>query len=196
MRGNTRFKELRELLWRRLPDEPRFTDETLQTVIGLLDGPGVVKELDYGTYILLAPEWINAYAQAVIRSPAQRGERSRRAAAAQHRGREAGLPEHRARRRSRGDEAGAALAGLAHSFHRNPGLRCAAAWAIDFRAFGAGMSTASLKLPRSSGSDGDNRRVFREGCLRASTACPAPKARESKAQADRGSTGRGEAWVS
>lgn len=62
------FKELRELLWRRLPDEPRFTDETLQTVIGLLDGPGVVKELDYGTYILLAPEWINAYAQAVIRT--------------------------------------------------------------------------------------------------------------------------------
>ncbi|MEI7819733.1 MAG: DUF4365 domain-containing protein [Verrucomicrobiota bacterium] len=62
------FKELRELLWRRLPNEPRFTDETLQTVIGLLDGPGVVKELDYGTYILLAPEWINAYAQAVIRT--------------------------------------------------------------------------------------------------------------------------------
>ncbi|MEO5916694.1 MAG: TIR domain-containing protein [Luteolibacter sp.] len=62
------FKELRELLWQRLPDEPRFTDETLQTVIGLLDGPGVVKELDYGTYVLLAPEWINAYAQAVIRT--------------------------------------------------------------------------------------------------------------------------------
>ncbi|HKP03422.1 MAG TPA: TIR domain-containing protein [Chthoniobacterales bacterium] len=62
------FKELRELLWRRLPGEPRFTDETLQTVIGLLDGPGVVKELDYGTYILLAPQWINAYAQAVIRT--------------------------------------------------------------------------------------------------------------------------------
>ena len=37
-------------------------------MIGLLDGPGVVKELDYGTYILLAPEWINAYAQAVIRT--------------------------------------------------------------------------------------------------------------------------------
>ncbi|HMG05762.1 MAG TPA: TIR domain-containing protein, partial [Chthoniobacterales bacterium] len=62
------FKELRELLRRRLPDEPRFTDDTLQTVIRLLDGPGVVKELDYGTYILLAPEWINAYAQAVIRT--------------------------------------------------------------------------------------------------------------------------------
>jgi hypothetical protein len=62
------FKLLRELLWRRLPDEPRFTDEILQPVIGLLDGLGVVKELDYGTYILLAPEWINAYAQAVIRT--------------------------------------------------------------------------------------------------------------------------------
>ena len=37
-------------------------------MVGLLDGPGVVKELDYGTYILLAPEWINAYAQAVIRT--------------------------------------------------------------------------------------------------------------------------------
>ncbi len=37
-------------------------------MIGLLNGPGVVKELDYGTYILLAPEWINAYAQAVIRT--------------------------------------------------------------------------------------------------------------------------------
>jgi hypothetical protein len=62
------YKELRELLWQRLPNEPRFTDEILQTVIGLLDGPGVVKELEYGTYILLAPEWINAYAQAVIRT--------------------------------------------------------------------------------------------------------------------------------
>jgi small GTP-binding protein len=62
------FKELRELLLQRLPNEPRFTDDVLQTVISLLDGPGVVKELDYGTYILLAPEWINAYAQAVIRT--------------------------------------------------------------------------------------------------------------------------------
>jgi small GTP-binding protein len=62
------FKELRELLWRRLPNEPRFADETLQMVIGLLDGPGAVKELDYGTYVLLQPEWVNAYAQAVIRT--------------------------------------------------------------------------------------------------------------------------------
>jgi small GTP-binding protein len=62
------FKELREVLWQRMPEEPRFTDETLKTVISLLDGPGVVKELDYGTYVLLQPEWINAYAQAVIRT--------------------------------------------------------------------------------------------------------------------------------
>jgi len=62
------FKELREELWRRLTGEPRFSDEILKTVIGLLDGPGVVKELDYGTYILLQPEWINVYAQAVIRT--------------------------------------------------------------------------------------------------------------------------------
>jgi small GTP-binding protein len=62
------FKELRELLWRRLSHEPPFTDEILQTVIGLLDGPGAVKELAFGTYILLAPEWVNAYAQAVVRT--------------------------------------------------------------------------------------------------------------------------------
>jgi small GTP-binding protein len=62
------FKELRETLWRRLPDEPSFTDEILRTVISLLDGPGVVKELAYGTYVLISPEWVNTYAQAVIRT--------------------------------------------------------------------------------------------------------------------------------
>jgi small GTP-binding protein len=62
------FKELRDELQRKLPQEPDFNDRVLETVIGLLDGPGVVKELDYGTYILLQPEWVNAYAQAVIRT--------------------------------------------------------------------------------------------------------------------------------
>jgi small GTP-binding protein len=62
------FKELRELLRQRLPQEERFSDEVLQTVISLLDGPGAVKELAYGTYILLAPEWISVYGQAVIRT--------------------------------------------------------------------------------------------------------------------------------
>lgn len=62
------FKELRDLLWQQMTDEERFSDDILKTVIGLLDGPGAVKELEYGTYILLQPEWINAYAQAVIRT--------------------------------------------------------------------------------------------------------------------------------
>jgi WD40 repeat protein len=62
------FKELRDLLRHRLPKDMQFTDDTLHTVIGHLDAPGAVKELDYGSYILLAPEWINAYAQAVIRT--------------------------------------------------------------------------------------------------------------------------------
>ena len=62
------FKELRDLLWQQMADEQRFSDDILKTVIGLLDGPGAVKELEYGTYILLQPEWINAYAQAVIRT--------------------------------------------------------------------------------------------------------------------------------
>jgi WD40 repeat protein len=62
------FKELRDLLRHRLPQDVQFTDDTLRTVIGHLDAPGAVKELDYGSYILLAPEWINAYAQAVIRT--------------------------------------------------------------------------------------------------------------------------------
>jgi len=66
------FKELREMLRQRLASHPnpnaRFTDTDLESVVGLLDGPGVVKELGFGTYILLRPEWINAYAQAVIRT--------------------------------------------------------------------------------------------------------------------------------
>lgn len=62
------FKELREELRKRLPTACSFMDEELRTAINLLDGPGIVKELDYGSYILLQPEWINAYAQAVIRT--------------------------------------------------------------------------------------------------------------------------------
>ena len=62
------FKELRDLLWHRLPKDAQFTDDTLRSVIGHLDAPGAVRELQYGSYILLAPEWINAYAQAVIRT--------------------------------------------------------------------------------------------------------------------------------
>ncbi len=64
----TTMKELESLLRLRLPPEIKFADAQLETVVSLLDGPGVVKELGFGSYILLRPEWINAYAQAVIRT--------------------------------------------------------------------------------------------------------------------------------
>jgi small GTP-binding protein len=62
------FKELHSILEKRLPPDAHFDTPILQTVISLLDGPGVIKQLDYGSYVLLQPEWINAYAQAVIRT--------------------------------------------------------------------------------------------------------------------------------
>ncbi len=62
-----RFNELREALTLRMTND-RFTDDELKTVIGLLAGPGVVWELGFGSWVLLAPELINAYAQAVIRT--------------------------------------------------------------------------------------------------------------------------------
>jgi len=63
-----RFNELRETLQLRLPDESaRFDDKELRAVLTLLAGPGVVWELAFGSWVLLQPERINAYAQAVIR---------------------------------------------------------------------------------------------------------------------------------
>jgi small GTP-binding protein len=62
------FKELESILRVRLPADTKFADAQLETVVSLLDGPGLVKELGFGTYILLRPEWINTYAQAVIRT--------------------------------------------------------------------------------------------------------------------------------
>ena len=64
-----RYNELRETLRLTLPSPfSSFTDEELQAVIGLLAGPGVVWELGFGSLILLQPEYINAYGQAVIRA--------------------------------------------------------------------------------------------------------------------------------
>jgi small GTP-binding protein len=62
------LKELESTLHLRLPPEISFADTQLETVVSLLDGPGLVKELGFGTYVLLRPEWINVYAQAVIRT--------------------------------------------------------------------------------------------------------------------------------
>jgi small GTP-binding protein len=41
-------------------------DATLDTVLGLLDGPGVLKQLNFGGYVLLKPEWLGVYGQAVV----------------------------------------------------------------------------------------------------------------------------------
>jgi small GTP-binding protein len=64
-----RFNEVRNALLLRLSGESvQFTDEELAAVIGLLTGPGVVWELKFGSWVLLQPERINLYAQAVIRT--------------------------------------------------------------------------------------------------------------------------------
>lgn len=61
-----RMGELKQQLDLRLPDEI-FTLEQLRAVVGLLAGPGVVWQLEFGGFILLQPGRINAYAAAVIR---------------------------------------------------------------------------------------------------------------------------------
>src|ERR1700747_2805118 len=50
----------------RLPGEA-FTPEELRAVVGLLAGPGVIWQLEFGDFVLLQPERINAYAAAAIR---------------------------------------------------------------------------------------------------------------------------------
>ena len=64
-----RFNELRKALQLRFSGElTRFTDDELKAVVGLLSGPGVVWELKFGSWVLLQPGRINAYAQAVIQA--------------------------------------------------------------------------------------------------------------------------------
>lgn len=64
-----RFNELREVLSFRMQGEiTKFTDAELKAVVGLLAGPGVVWELEFGSWVLLQPERISAYAQAVIQT--------------------------------------------------------------------------------------------------------------------------------
>lgn len=61
------FDRLQHLLEKRLGEDAEV-EKNLRAVAGLLDGPGVVKELDFGNYVLLRPEWISRYPQAVIRT--------------------------------------------------------------------------------------------------------------------------------
>jgi small GTP-binding protein len=64
-----RFNELRDALRLRLTGEGEpFKDEELKAVVGLLAGPSVVWELAFGSWVLLQPERVNAYAQAVIQT--------------------------------------------------------------------------------------------------------------------------------
>jgi len=61
-----RLAELRQQLEMRLPGET-FTVDELRAVVGLLAGPGLVWRLEFGDFILLQPERVNAYAAAVVR---------------------------------------------------------------------------------------------------------------------------------
>ncbi|MDX6696028.1 MAG: hypothetical protein QOF02_3631 [Blastocatellia bacterium] len=61
-----RMGELKQQLEMRLPAEP-FTPEQLRAVVGLLAGPGIVWQLEFGDFVLLQPERVNSYAAAVIR---------------------------------------------------------------------------------------------------------------------------------
>lgn len=62
-----RAVELKQQLELRLPNEA-FTMEELRAVVGLLAGPGIVWQLEFGDFVLLHPERVNSYAAAVIRS--------------------------------------------------------------------------------------------------------------------------------
>ncbi len=73
-----RLNELRDFLRLRLAAKNEiFRDEELLAVTGLLAGPSVLWELKFGGWVLLQPERINSYAQAVIQTlrddPYERG---------------------------------------------------------------------------------------------------------------------------
>jgi WD40 repeat protein/GTPase SAR1 family protein len=61
-----RTSELKQQLELRLLGET-FTLDQLRAVVGLLASPGIVWQLEFGDFVLLQPERINAYAAAVIR---------------------------------------------------------------------------------------------------------------------------------
>jgi hypothetical protein len=61
-----RLPELRQRLQLLLPTETINAD-SLRTVVGLMEGQGVLKTLDFGDFVLLQPEQINRYASVVVR---------------------------------------------------------------------------------------------------------------------------------
>ncbi|MCL2825470.1 MAG: DUF4365 domain-containing protein, partial [Polyangiaceae bacterium] len=60
------LKHLHEVLQFKMNEQ--FPLEKLRAVLTSLAGPGMVQVLDFGNWVLLKPEYINAYAQAVIRT--------------------------------------------------------------------------------------------------------------------------------
>jgi hypothetical protein len=61
-----RLPELRQRLQLLLPEET-LPEADLRAVVGLMQGQGVVRVLDFGDFVLLKPEWINRYASVVVR---------------------------------------------------------------------------------------------------------------------------------
>ena len=62
-----RLAELRQRLQLMLPGEV-IEEKGLRAVVGLLQGQGVIRMLDFGDFVLLQPEQINLYASVVVRS--------------------------------------------------------------------------------------------------------------------------------
>ena len=61
-----RLPELRQRLQLKLPQQS-ISSESLRTVVGLMEGQGALKTLDFGSFVLLQPEQINRYAAMVVR---------------------------------------------------------------------------------------------------------------------------------
>ncbi len=61
-----RLSELKQRMQMVLPGE-NIKPEELETVIGLLAGPGMIQRLDFGGFILLRPEVLSRYSAAVVR---------------------------------------------------------------------------------------------------------------------------------
>jgi len=65
-----RLAELKQRMEMTLNRE-RFDLAQLETVIGLLSGPGMIQRLDFGSFILLRPEVLSRYASALVRKVRQ-----------------------------------------------------------------------------------------------------------------------------
>ncbi len=61
-----RLSELRQRLQILLPSEIISSDQ-VRAVVGLMQGQGVVRMLDFGDFVLFQPEYINRYASIVVR---------------------------------------------------------------------------------------------------------------------------------